>query len=178
MEAVEKHTSFKARCVRIIKNVFPLILCVAITLFVTKNIIGLAIVVGSSMNPTMNSGDILVVNRLHNSFERFDIVIVKLPDQTVVKRVVGLPGDIVQIQDGAVYINNAKVDDVVVCSTDDAGIASEPLLLGGDEYFVLGDNRGESLDSRDPSVGAIRKSQIEGRVLFSLLPPSSIRTSN
>ena len=87
------------------------------------------------------------------------------------KRIIGLPGETVQIKDGWVYINGQKLeDDVGAEPIAEARQAAEPITLGEDEYFVLGDNRNFSSDSRDPDVGNIRRDEIIGKIWIRLWP--------
>ena len=130
-----------------------------------------------SMEETIMTGDRVFGNRLayiKDDPERFDIVIFKYPDdpsQLFVKRVIGLPGETVQVIDGYVYINGEVLDENYGLEVmDDPGIAAEPITLGEDEYFVLGDNRNHSSDSRDPSVGVLHRDDIMGRAWIRIWP--------
>lgn len=88
-----------------------------------------------------------------------------------IKRIVGLPGETIQLKDNAVYINGEKLkEDFQTTEIRDAGIAGEELVLGGDEYFVLGDNRAASEDSREADIGTVKRSEIEGKAWFVMLP--------
>ena len=108
--------------------------------------------------------------------ERFDIVIFKYPDdesQLFIKRIIGLPGDKVEIIDGKVYINDKELKSDVYGITDYIdypGIAEEPITLGDDEYFCLGDNRPVSQDSRYEEVGPVKRSIIVGKVWIRIWP--------
>ena len=106
--------------------------------------------------------------------ERFDIVIFKYPDdesKLFIKRVIGLPGEKVQIKDGKVYINGKVLEESGGFEPiRSAGLASEAITLGEDEYFVLGDNRNNSADSREPSVGTILRQNMIGRAVFRIWP--------
>lgn len=133
-------------------------------------------VVGQAMAETLNSGDQVLINKfiyLVSSPKSGD-VIVFLPNGNekshyYVRRVVGVPGDKIQIKDGAVYVNgnlyNEKID---VASMEDAGIAAEEIKLGKNEYFVLGDNRNNSEDSRYANIGNIKEEYIVGQAWFRL----------
>ena len=131
-------------------------------------------VIGSSMQPTLDSRNIVLVNKLHKDYDRLDIVIIELPEESIIKRIIGIPGDTIQIKDGYVYVNEVQIDDVVDTKTDFSGTAFAPLTLKAGEYFVLGDNRSESMDSRYRKIGPIKEEQIVGEVLISIIPPKAI----
>lgn len=133
---------------------------------------------GSSMETTLSDGDNLIVDKLSYRFQdpkRFDIVVFpyKYEENTYyIKRIIGLPGDTVQVKDGYTYINGEllKSDIYGAEVMIEAGTASEPITLGEEEYFVLGDNRNHSLDSRDPSVGILKREDLIGRAWVRIYP--------
>ena len=133
---------------------------------------------GSSMETTLSDGDNLIVDKLSYRFQepkRFDIVVFpyKYEENTYyIKRIIGLPGDTVQIKDGYTYINGELLESDIYGAEVmiEAGTASEPITLGEDEYFVLGDNRNHSLDSRDPSVGILKREDLIGRAWVRIYP--------
>ena len=135
-------------------------------------------VIGSSMSPTLADGDNLIVDKISYRFhdpERFDIVVFpfRYADKTYyIKRIIGLPGETVQVKDGYVYINGEKLESDIYGKEvmQSAGIAAEPITLGDDEYFVLGDNRNNSSDSRDPSVGILKRKDLLGRAWVRIYP--------
>ncbi|MCI9183974.1 MAG: signal peptidase I [Lachnospiraceae bacterium] len=132
-------------------------------------------VAGQSMMPLLNSGDVVLVNRLIYDFakpNRLDVVVFEREDKkTNVKRVIGLPGDVVQVQGGYLYVNGERLnagnrlDQVSL-----AGLAENPVELGEGEYFLLGDNRDSSEDSRFANVGNVRQEQILGKVWLRIFP--------
>jgi signal peptidase I len=132
-------------------------------------------VVGSSMYDTLEDGDNLIVNklgyRLHDP-ERFDIVVFPCEGEFFIKRIIGLPGESVRIdKEGKIYINEVLLDENYGYETiEDPGRAIETLVLGEDEYFVLGDNRNNSRDSRDPMVGNITRDRIVGKAFIRIYP--------
>ena len=133
---------------------------------------------GSSMETTLSDGDNLIVDKLSYHFKepkRFDIIVFPYKHEKntyYIKRIIGLPGDTVQVIDGYVYIDGELLDsDIygaeVMMSAD---LAAEPIQLGEDEYFVLGDNRNHSSDSRDPSVGVLKREDLIGRAWVRIYP--------
>ena len=138
---------------------------------------------GRSMNPTLENGDNLITDKISYRFsdpKRYDIVVFPFEDETgkrnFIKRIIGLPGETVQIKDGEVYINGELLGETYGKEKMDyAGRASEPITLGDDEYFVLGDNRNNSKDSRSPMVGALERKMIKGHVRCVVFPLSKAR---
>ena len=105
--------------------------------------------------------------------ERFDIVIFKYPDderKLYIKRVIGLPGETVQIMNETVYIDGVPLEEESLAHVSLSGLADEPVVLGENEYFVLGDNRDSSEDSRFANIGNVKRGQIQGKVWFRILP--------
>lgn len=137
---------------------------------------------GSSMEPTLSDRDNLIVDkisyRLHDP-ERFDIIIFpyQYEENTYyIKRIIGLPGETVYINDaGEIYINGTLLKENYGLETiQNPGLASEPITLGDDEYFVMGDNRNNSTDSRFASVGAIKRQDIIGKAWVRIYPFNKI----
>lgn len=150
---------------------------------------------GDSMDTTLADGQSLIMDKLSYRFhdpKRFDIVIFPGPEEEAVeggmidrilgretarpyfiKRVIGLPGETIQILDGKVYIDGSELTDDIYGITDyidDPGIAEEPLTLASDEYFCMGDNRPVSFDSRYEEVGPVKKSEFIGKVWIRIWP--------
>ena len=152
-------------------------LLLAVT-FVILNFVGQRVSVdGNSMLPMLSNGDQLLVDKISYRFsepERYDIVVFELkndPSTHYIKRVIGLPGETVQILDGAIYIDGQVLEESYGLEViKDARRASEPIVLGEDEYFVLGDNRNDSKDSRSPEVGNVNRSQLMGKAFIRIWP--------
>ena len=127
---------------------------------------------GHSMEPALSDGDNLIVDKISYSFhdpERFDIIIFPYqwePNTYYIKRIIGLPGETIQIDDeGNIYIDGEVLQEHYGLERiKNPGSAREPITLGEDEYFVLGDNRNNSEDSRYQSVGNVTADEIEGKV--------------
>ena len=171
----EKKASIKAEVFSWVKVIVSAII---IALLVDFFIIANAVVPTGSMETTIPAGSRIMGLRLYYDFnepERGDIVIFKYPDDESVdylKRIIGLPGETVQVKDGYVYINGEKLESDIYGKEvmQSAGIAAEPITLGDDEYFVLGDNRNNSSDSRDPSVGILKRKDLLGRAWVRIYP--------
>jgi len=133
---------------------------------------------GSSMEPTLSTQDNLIVDKLSYRFhdpERFDIIVfpfLQEKETFYIKRIIGLPGETVQIdEEGNIYVNDELLEESYGREViENPGRAIEPVELGEDEYFVLGDNRNDSKDGRDPSVGNIRRENIIGRAWLRIWP--------
>ena len=138
--------------------------------------------IGDSMNPVLKNGDVVLVDRFRydaSSPRRGDIIVFK-PNgnehlHSYVKRIIWLPGETVQIKDGVIYINGKELEEkYTTTAITDAGLAEEVVRLAGDEYFVLGDNRQVSDDSRSADIGNVKRSEFEGKAWFILSPRSRI----
>ncbi len=133
---------------------------------------------GSSMETTLQDGDSLLVDKISYRFndpKRYDIVIFpyKYGDrQYFIKRIIGLPGETIRIDtDGNIYVNDVVLSENYGAEVIlDPGRAIEEVTLGENEYFVMGDNRNHSMDSRDPSVGNISKKDILGKAMIRIYP--------
>ena len=133
---------------------------------------------GSSMETTLSDGDQLLVDKLSYRFQapkRFDIIVFPYQykeDTYFIKRIIGMPGETVQITDkGEILINGEElVESYGREVIKDPGLASDPITLGEDEYFVMGDNRNYSKDSRFPDVGNIRRADIIGKAWLRIYP--------
>ncbi len=133
---------------------------------------------GSSMETTLSDKDNLIVEKISYHFikpHRFDIVVfpheVNGKNIYYIKRVIGLPGEKVQISNGVIYINDVALDEDYGCEVmSEAKLAASPIVLGDDEYFVLGDNRNHSSDSRE--IGPVKEDTIVGRAVFRIWPLS------
>lgn len=114
------------------------------------------------MFPTYENNETVFVNRTARNYKRFDVVAVE-KDSPMIKRIIGLPNETVQIIDGYVYINHQMLTETPSLPLiRDAGKSGSPIVLGDDEYFVLGDNRNNSADSR--LFGAVSEDEILGKV--------------
>lgn len=131
-------------------------------------------VVNHSMEHTLEEGDNVLIDKISYRFsepKRFDVIVFKQKGtgEELIKRVIGLPGETVWIDDGKIYINDEELEDVEgLDPPDNAGLAERPIKLSVGEYFVLGDNRAESIDSRYEQVGIVTSTRIIGKMFFSV----------
>lgn len=158
-----------------------IVLIIAFTWFVVIFVGQRTEVSGSSMETTLSDKDQLIVDKMTYRFrdpKRYDIVVFpyQYQDNTYyIKRIIGLPGETVQILSGMVYIDGMRLDEHYGNEImENPGIAEEPLTLGEDEYFVLGDNRNNSSDSRASDVGLIHRKDLIGRAWIRVWPLSQI----
>jgi signal peptidase I len=161
----------------IISTAVYLLAVVAVTFLFVQFVGQRTHVNGDSMNVTLEDGDNLIVDKLSYRFsepERYDIIVFPYQYQEktyYIKRIIGMPGETVQIIDGMVYIDGEMLDESYGKEVMQySGVAGDPIELGDDEYFVLGDNRNNSSDSRDPSVGNIKENQIIGKAFIRIWP--------
>ncbi len=164
---------------KIISELLLYLVIVLLCMFVVpKYIIQRTIVNGTSMQDTLHTGESLLVEKITHHFndpDRYDIVVFypfgKDTEEYYVKRVIGLPGETIQIKDNNIYINGEIIEDNFSNGTDTyPGIAAEPLELGSDEFFMIGDNRADSYDSRYMDIGPITRDKISGRAILRMYP--------
>ena len=160
----------------IVSTIVYLLAVVALTFLFVEFVGQRTHVNGDSMNATLEDGDNLIVDKISYRFknpERYDIIVFpyKYQEKTYyIKRIIGLPGETVEIEDGVIYIDGEVLEESYGKEVmRSAGIASEPIELGEDEYFVLGDNRNNSEDSRFANIGNVQKEHIIGKVWFRIV---------
>lgn len=171
-----------------IKDTFGYIIVIIVTILVFVYVFSFHQVVGDSMAPLLNAGDVAVLSKINYklfSVKRNDVVALIGEDSTLyVKRIIGLPGEDISFIDNILYINgkayteefldesiqtnNFYFEDICSIETCPDGVIPK------DMYLVLGDNRKDSLDSRDPFLGLIPKSDIIGKSLFKIWPITKI----
>lgn len=157
---------------KVIKEVIPYIVIVVVVVLIRTFIITPVRVDGDSMKNTLKNGDILLLYKLR-SIDRFDIIVLdeEKDNEKIIKRVIGLPGETVAIKKGKIYINDKVIDDEYAYGqTSDYN----KVTLKDDEYFILGDNRLISKDSR--YFGPIKDNEIKGKIVFRLFPFTKIGT--
>lgn len=151
---------------KFIKEAVPYIIIILVVVLIRVFIITPVRVDGSSMKNTLKDNDILLLYKL-GSIKRNDIVVLdeSYDNEIIIKRIIGLPGETVAIKNGKIYINNKEYDDKFAYGeTSDY----DKITLGDDEYFILGDNRIVSKDSR--YFGPVKEKEIIGKAIFRLFP--------
>ena len=144
---------------KIIKEILSYVIIIVVVILI-RTFIGTPVRVnGTSMVPTLKEGEVLYLNKLNKSFDQEDIVVIdkKVEGSAIIKRIIGEPNDKIKCINGVIFINDEKYED-----NFGSGETSDfdEITLGDDEYFVLGDNRIVSKDSR--VLGPIKKKYIEG----------------
>lgn len=156
----------------VVNYIIGIVVAVGLSFFLVLNFGVKTSVIGVSMENSLYNGQTVLINKL--AYLVFkpkpgDVIVFKPGGNQnthySVKRVVGVPGDTVEFRQGRLYVNG-KVEEGDYDIVASPGIAEEPLLLGTDEFFVLGDNRNNSEDSRSGNIGPVNKKLIEGKVWF------------
>ena len=158
------------------KDTFKYIIFIIVVLIIAIYVIGLQQIVGNSMSPTFENSEVIIIDKLTHKFinlKRGEIISFYHEDsKLLIKRIIGLPGEYIEIKNNKIYINNEEISDYVKgvntnnFKLEDIGYNKIP----NDMYFVMGDNRNDSLDSRDSRVGLVKKSDIIGKSLIRLWP--------
>lgn len=166
----------KEKTINFIKEIIPYVAVILLAILIRTFIASPVRVNGTSMVDTLSNGDIMLLNKMNKNYKRFDIVVINLSNNKIIKRVIGLPGESIEYKNNTLYINNKEVKDVSDQYTADFSLKE----LYGYEfipegyYFVMGDNRNGSSDSRDTRIGLIKKSDIKGKAKFRLWPLNHI----
>ena len=158
---------------KIIKNILSYVVVIVIALLIKEFVFSPIKVNGTSMYPTLNDGDIMILNEIGyhlNGVNRFDIVVVKKNNDRIIKRVIGLPGEKVTYKDNKLFINGEEViEDFTHDITHNFDLSEINVdVIPEGYYFVVGDNRGNSKDSR--MIGLVSRSEIKGKTSFVIFP--------
>ena len=161
---------------RLIKIIVIILICVGVFLaafFTARYLYSPFYVQGSSMEPTLVQNDVGIKSKVVFSLQRFDVVVINDGDSNIIKRIVGLPGETVAYKDNHLYVNGVLEEETFIdedarnatCKSTNR-FCTTGVTLGADEYFVLGDNRAVSLDSRYLADRQFNKNDILGRAMF------------
>lgn len=156
---------------KISKEIWFSVAIIVVVIIIRTFIITPAFVNGHSMYPTLHHHDVLLVEKFNKKIERFDIVVINHEGTMLVKRVIGLPGEYIEYKDSKLYVNNIEIEEPFTNSTTNSFKMDEMLdfdKIPRDFYFVVGDNRENSQDSR--VIGFIPASEIVGKAVFRLFP--------
>ena len=164
----EKETKEEAQ--NIFKAALPYAIILIVIVLIRVFIATPVIVSGESMKPTFDGGEVVLLYKLAK-YDRFDVVVVDIEKERIIKRVIALPGETISCENGIIYVNDRRQDEEYsIGITPDF----EKVTLADDEYFVLGDNREHSLDSQE--LGPFKKDKIQGRPIFTFWPFKKIGT--
>ena len=175
---------------KIIKEIVIWLLLIVLTItasyFITTNVFVKTAVAGVSMEPTLMEGQVVIVNKIEyylKSPKRNDVIVYKQSNREhsyyEIKRVIGLPGETVKIKNGMIYINDEVLKEKIKTETiENAGLAEGGIKLDDNEYFVLGDNRNDSEDSRFASVGNVLRNEILGKAVATEKPFTLVDSLN
>lgn len=185
-------------------KILAIILIIFMVLFFRSRVCERVIVNGSSMEPNFYDSDICWADKNFKSIERYDVVVARVNNEMIIKRVIGLPGDTIKLIDGTVYINDEKIDDKYDFETYPDGTKEykrwtsdmieeieagfyyytdmngeivndeATYYCGEDEYFLMGDNRQHSADCR--LIGPLNISDIDGKIVFRFYPFNRIKS--
>lgn len=155
---------------RVLRAALSIALAAALGLLTRRYLLSTVRIEGTSMESTLQSGDVALVWKPIGKPQHGDVVLCTFPQRggTYVKRLVGLPGDALESIDGALTRNGHPVSEPYVSSEAE----DFTVVLGEDEYWALGDNRAESYDSRAEDMGALKKADLLGKAIWILWPPS------
>ncbi|MDO4962508.1 MAG: signal peptidase I [bacterium] len=169
---------------KILKELYPYLIIIVVVVLIRSFIVTPVRVDGSSMDSTLNNGNILILNKFDKTYDRFDIVVINAyidgKKTRIVKRIIGLPLESVEYKDNDLYINGKLLKDKYNTRTYDFSLKElyGVEVLPKDCYFVLGDNRTNSRDSRDEQVKYINKKDIVGKTSIRIFPFTKIGKFN
>lgn len=163
----------------IFKELLPYAVIILVVVLIRSFIITPIQVDGSSMYPTLEDGEILILKKYDKSYERFDVVVFDYNGNRLIKRVVGLPGETIEYKNNKLYVNGKKVTEKFSRSSDTMDFKLEDIectKIPKGKYFVMGDNRNNSTDSR--IIGLVDEKDIKGSTNLSIFPFDKIGTIN
>ncbi|MBQ3409048.1 MAG: signal peptidase I [Clostridia bacterium] len=133
-----------------------------VVFFISTFLFQICFVKGNSMLPTFSDGQVLVARKIAINIRNNDVVIIKKDNKVIIKRVIGIPNDKIKFENGYVCVNGIRFDERYV---KEFGNITEEITLKENQYFVLGDNRNESVDSRFDEIGIIDRNEIVGLII-------------
>ena len=172
-EKIEEVVKDENKVLKIFKELLPYIIILIVVVVIRTFFVTPIIVSGDSMNPTLKDGEVMILNKM-GKIERFGIIVIeaeiekngKIEKEDIIKRVIALPGEVVSCENGVIYLNDR------VLEGDEYGSGTTPdfprTQLKDNEYFVLGDNRQNSMDSQE--LGPFNVEKVKGTTNFTLFP--------
>lgn len=161
---------------KILKEIMGYIIIVVSIIFIRTFIVTPVMVSGNSMNPTLENGELLLLGKISSNYKRNDIVVINYDNgiikEKLIKRIIGLPGEKIEYKNGMLYVNDEYMIDPFAANTYDFSTLVLGDIIPEDKYLVLGDNRGNSIDSR--MIGLIDKNDIEGKTSIRFYPLDKI----
>lgn len=167
-EETEEVIKKDSKIIKFIKELIPYVIILIVVVVIRTYFFTPIMVSGPSMQPTLDGGEIMILNKMDN-IERFDIVVVDIKSEDIIKRVIAMPGETIACENGIIYVNGKKQDEKY---SQGSTYDFEKVTLEDDEYFVMGDNREDSLDSR--VLGEINRKNIKGTAKLVLFPFNKI----
>ena len=157
-------------------TVYVLTIVAAIAVLIATLVLPVLQIEGTSMEPTLVNGDIVLLTKTTN-FNRGELCGFSWNNKLLIKRVIGIPGDWIEMDmDGTIYLNGAKIDEPYAEKLAVGECDLEfPFQVPQEQYFVIGDKRDSSIDSRNTLIGCVEKEQIVGKVFFRIWPFKTIR---
>lgn len=150
--------------IKVVKELIPYVIILVVVVLIRTYLFTPIMVSGPSMRPTLEGGEVMILNKI-SEIERFDVVVVDIATEEIIKRVIAMPGETISCENGIIYVNGKKQEE-----SYSMGVTNdfEKVVLGDDEYFVMGDNRQDSLDSEE--LGPMKAEQIKGTAKLVLFP--------
>lgn len=158
-----------------------LLIALILTFILSEYVVERITIHNHSMEPTLESEDSVLIDKISYRFRnpnRYEIIVFKSNQkgEYLIKRIIGLPYETVQIINGRFIVDGEPIDDIDnLDSPEYEGVASSPVRLSEGEYFVVGDNRKDSIDSRYEEVGIVTSTKIVGKLMIRLLPISNFK---
>lgn len=153
------------KIIKFIKELIPYVIIFIAVVLIRTYLFTPIIVSGPSMQPTLDGGELMILNKRDTKYERFDIVVVDTGSEDIIKRIIAMPGESISCEDGIIYVNGRKQEESY---SKGITFSFDRVVLKDDEYFVMGDNREDSMDSRH--IGPIKKDFIKGTTSLVLFP--------
>ena len=153
------------KIIKFIKELIPYVIIFIVVVLIRTYLFTPIIVSGPSMQPTLDGGELMILNKRDTKLERSDVVVVDTGSEDIIKRIIAMPGESISCEDGVVYVNGRRQDESY---SKGITFSFDKVVLKDNEYFVMGDNREDSMDSRH--IGPIKKDFIKGTTSLVLFP--------